>query len=194
MLVEIMNVEILKSSDEELEFAVSGINASFANALRRVGMMQIPTFAIETALFYENSSAFFDEYIANRLALIPLKTEEDYKQGEIITLTLDAVGPCTVYSKDLHSTDAKIVPANDSIPILKLAQGQSLRVEARARLGVGREHAKFQSSLIAYKQNEKKPEEFTFMIDSFGQMTALEILKQATKILNSKCEELSSQL
>lgn len=188
-----MKVETIKSSDEEMELVISGVAHSFVNALRRVGMSQVPVFAIDSIVVYENSSAFFDEYIANRLALVPLKTEDGYKEGEEIILMLDAVGPCTVYSKDLRSTDGKITPAKEKIPLLKLGQGQSVRLEAKARLGIGREHAKFQASNIMYKYDEKK-EEHAFKIESFGQMAAKEVLKHAVKVLDEKCGELEAQL
>ncbi|MBI5159463.1 DNA-directed RNA polymerase subunit D [Candidatus Micrarchaeota archaeon] len=188
-----MKVETIKSSEEELELVISGVACSFANALRRVGMSQVPVFAVDSITVYENSSAFFDEYIANRLALVPLRTEEGYKEGEEIILMLDAVGPCTVYSKDLRSTDGKITPAREKIPLLKLGQGQNVRLEAKAKLGIGREHAKFQASNIMYNYDEKK-DEYAFKIESFGQMAAREVLKQAVKVINEKCKELEKQM
>jgi DNA-directed RNA polymerase subunit D len=53
---------------------------------------------------------------------------------------------------DLKPQDPDIVPVSNDIPIAKLAKGQRIVVEAFAKLGIGREHAKWQPvSSVAYK-------------------------------------------
>ena len=55
-----------------------------------------------------------------------------------------------------------IVPVSDKVPIIKLAKNQKLKLEAYARLGRGKTHAKWQPvSMCAYKYYPKitAPEE-----------------------------------
>ena len=189
-----MKIEVVEASEDELEFVLKDATIPFVNAIRRIAMSQIPVFAIDTVTFYENNSAMFDEYIANRLALLPLKTEDGYKEGDEILFSLNEEGPCTVYSKDLKSHDKKIKCVHDKIPIMKLLEGQTLRLEAKARLGIGMEHAKFQTGVASYKYDPKDKETFTFKFESFGQMSAKKIITKAAEILEKKCKELNLQL
>ena len=72
-----------------------------------------------------------------------------------MTLTLDAEardGTRTVYSGEVVSENPEVLPVSDKIPIVKLAKNQKLKLEAYARLGKGKTHAKWQPvSMCAYK-------------------------------------------
>ena len=159
-----MKVQILKRSEMELEVLVEGIDAAFANALRRIMIGEVPTMCIEDVEVFENSSSLYDEMIAHRLGLIPLKTDlENYLlpeecdcEGEgcsqcSLMFILDREGPGIVYSGDLQSEDPRIFPVSDDIPIVELAEGERVRMECTARLGRGIEHAKWQPGVISYK-------------------------------------------
>lgn len=56
-----------------MELDLISINASIANALRRILISEIPTMAIEKVMIYNNTSIIQDEILAHRLGLIPLK-------------------------------------------------------------------------------------------------------------------------
>ncbi len=57
-----------------------------------------------------------------------------------------------VYSGDLQSSDPDVRPAYTNIPIVLMASGQKLVVNAYARLGYGTEHAKwFPVSVAAHR-------------------------------------------
>src|SRR3989338_5925546 len=144
-----MKIEHVKSSNGGmyLTFTLKNTGTALANAIRRISMGQVPVLAIDAITMYENNSAFFDEYIANRIGLIPIKTPDGYREGEDVLFKLSAEGPGIVYSKDLTSTERGVGGVSKKIPIIELVEGQRLRLEGRARLGRGREHAKFQACL-----------------------------------------------
>jgi len=158
-----MKIEAMKKvSDETISFSLSGATPAFANALRRVMTAEIPVMAIDDVDIYENTSSLFDEFIAHRLGLIPLTTDlKGYKLPAeccggncskcSVILSLDEKGPCMVYSKDLKSKDKEIKPAEGKIPIMKLIEGQKLRFEAKAVLGIGKNHMKHQAGLVSYR-------------------------------------------
>ncbi len=52
-----------------------GIDASIANAFRRILLAEIPTMAIEKVYINNNTSVIQDEVLAHRLGLIPLKAD-----------------------------------------------------------------------------------------------------------------------
>ena len=156
-----MHVTLLEKTDLTTRFIVEGIDAPLANTLRRIILSEVPTMAIDDVIIYENSSVLHDEILALRLGLIPLKTDLDsYNLPEKceckselgcnrcrVILTLDVKadkGVRTVYSGDLVSEDPNVVPVSDKIPIIKLVAGQRIRLEAYAKLGRGKDHAKWQ--------------------------------------------------
>ncbi|NJE84950.1 DNA-directed RNA polymerase subunit D [Thermococcus sp. CX2] len=153
-----MKFEILDKREDSIKFIVEGVDIPFANALRRTILSEVPTFAVDEVELFENDSALFDEIIAHRLAMIPLTTPvgrfsldalelDDYT----VTLSLEAEGPGMVYSGDLKSDDPDVRPANPNIPIVKLAEGQRLTLNAYAKLGRGKDHAKWQPGFVYYK-------------------------------------------
>ncbi|HDJ89664.1 MAG TPA: DNA-directed RNA polymerase subunit D, partial [Thermoprotei archaeon] len=130
-----------------------------ANTIRRVHISEIPIFAIDDVIILENTSILPDEILAHRLGLIPLKSDPLYSLRDrdkvVVRLSLKVSaenGKRTVYSGDLISDDPHIVPVYKNIPIVKLERGQKIVLEAYARLGVGKDHAKWQAvSTASYK-------------------------------------------
>ena len=53
-------------------FSLVGVDASMANAFRRILLAEIPTLAIEDVFVMDNTSIIQDEVLAHRLGLIPL--------------------------------------------------------------------------------------------------------------------------
>lgn len=65
-------------------FDIIGIDASLANAFRRIMLSEVPTMAIENVFFEDNTSIVVDEMVAHRLGLIPIKAdprEYDFRGG-----------------------------------------------------------------------------------------------------------------
>jgi DNA-directed RNA polymerase subunit D len=161
-----MQIEIASLDNTLARFTLTGANPGFANAFRRAMISEVPTLAIEDVRIYDNTSALFDEMLAHRLGLIPIKTDLDtYTTQErcacggagcpgcTSTYTLSVEGPKTVMSSDLIPQDPKATPVFDNIPIVKLTKGQKVVIEARAVLNTGREHAKWQPTLVCGYKN-----------------------------------------
>lgn len=159
-----MKIQILEKNGSEIKFAVEESVPQFANALRRIMMNEIPTMAIETVEFSANDSALFDEVVAHRLGLIPLTFDKKAMnlpneckcEGKgcslcQVTLVLDKKGPCTVYAKDMKSTDKDVRAVFPDTPIVKLLDGQKIKFEAVAQLGTGKAHAKWKAANASYK-------------------------------------------
>lgn len=155
-----MKVQLI-TKEPNLVFVIEGINTNLANTLRRTAE-EVPILAIDTVEFVRNDSALYDEVLAHRLGLLPLKMDKTFTPVEECTckgkgcakctasLSLKAIGPCTVYAKDLKG---KIKPVYGNMPIVVLQKDQELELIAQARLGKGKNHAKFSPSLIYYKQH-----------------------------------------
>jgi DNA-directed RNA polymerase subunit D len=164
-----VEIEVLEKNEASLRLLIQGVDVPFINALRRIVISEVPSMAIDEIMMIENSSMLQDEIIAHRLGLIPLRTDLDsYNLPEEcpcksefgcnlcrVTLALDAEakgGPRTVYSGDLISENPNVKPVSDKIPILKLAREQRIKLEAYARLGKGKNQAKWQPvSMCTYK-------------------------------------------
>ncbi|KAG1150591.1 hypothetical protein G6F37_001699 [Rhizopus arrhizus] len=65
-------VKIQRLSKHSVEFDLIGIDASIANAFRRIMIAEVPTMAIEKVYVMNNTSIIQDEVVAHRLGLIPI--------------------------------------------------------------------------------------------------------------------------
>ena len=54
---------------------MSGVDVSFANALRRIMIAEVPTVAIEHVYMWNNSSIVHDEVLSHRLGLVPIDVD-----------------------------------------------------------------------------------------------------------------------
>ena len=176
-----MEVRVLENKKDEgrISFIIKDTSAAFVNALRRIIIEEVPTMAIEDVEFRKNNSILYDEMVAHRLGLVPLKTDlKSYNLPEKckcegkgcarcqLKLTLKAAAAGTVYASELKSKDPAVKPVYPKMPIVKLLKGQSLELEATAVLGRGKEHSKWSPALAYYKYkpvieigNVKNPEE-----------------------------------
>lgn len=68
-------VSVQRLTPSTVEFDLVGVDASIANALRRVMIAEIPTVAIEEVYVWNNTSIMQDEVLSHRLGLIPLKVD-----------------------------------------------------------------------------------------------------------------------
>lgn len=74
-----MEINVLeRPSENELIFELKGVDVSFANALRRIMIAEVPTVAIEHVYMWNNSSIVHDEVLAHRIGLVPLQIDPRY--------------------------------------------------------------------------------------------------------------------
>lgn len=178
-----MEIKTISSESNKLVFELNNVNVSFANALRRVIVDEVPTLAIEDVEFNLNNSILYDEFLALRLGLLPLITDLDSynlkencnckgvgcAQCELV-LTLEAAGPGPVFAKDLISKDPKVKVAEGDIPLVNLLKGQEIKLSATAVLGTGKEHQKWSPGYAFYKYKPKieikKPKDIKAIVAS----------------------------
>ena len=78
-----MDIKILNKTNNEVVFILEDVNYVIANTLRRLVNSKVCTLAIEDVHINKNSSALYDEMLAHRLGLIPLKTDlKSYTQKD----------------------------------------------------------------------------------------------------------------
>ena len=70
-----LRINIVSMTPEVMEFDLIGVDASFANALRRILLAEVPTVAIENVFIADNTSLIADEVLSHRLGLIPLEID-----------------------------------------------------------------------------------------------------------------------
>ncbi len=162
-----MEIRVLENNKErgKVSFILKDTNPVFANTLRRIMIDEVPTMAIEDVEFQKNNSILYDEMIAHRLGLVPLKTDlKSYNLPEKckcegkgcnrcqLKLVLKATkGSGMVYASELKSKDPAVKPVYPDMPIVKLLKGQTLEIEATAVLGKGKQHMKWSPCHVWYK-------------------------------------------
>jgi DNA-directed RNA polymerase subunit D len=196
-----LSLNIISQNDEKVSVKLKGIPLQYANALRRLCLNGVPIYAIDTVDILINSSVLADEGIAHRLGLIPIKTElsavQQNNESDKIMFTLDT-GEIdetrTVLSGELKSQDDIIKPISDNIPIITLAPGQRLKIEAYARLGRGTEHAKWNSANISTLTESEKDDEKVLTVETTGALEPQHIILSSIEELSRRLDEFKNLL
>jgi DNA-directed RNA polymerase subunit D len=200
--------EVIEKSDGKIVIKFIDVPRQYINSLRRLAISEVATLAIDDVVILENSSVMHDEALAHRLGLIPLRTDPGRfvmphecdckstlgcsKCRVLLVLNAEAKEKTVaVTSGELVSEDDKVIPVSKEIPLIVLAPNQKLKFEAYARLGVGKDHAKWQPTSAAVVKDGQNKDEIILVIESTGALTAEEILLAAgerliTKIKNFK--------
>jgi DNA-directed RNA polymerase subunit D len=132
----------IKKTDNKIVFE-GEISTSLTNAIRRY-INKIPIMAIDEVEISKNDSPLYDETIAHRLGLIPLK--QGKKEAK---LKLNVKREGMVYSEDIEG-DLEVVYKR--IPITLLDKGQEIEIEMTTKAGTGDEHAKFSPGIMSYRE------------------------------------------
>ncbi|OYT41608.1 DNA-directed RNA polymerase subunit D [Candidatus Pacearchaeota archaeon ex4484_26] len=192
-----MKIQDVKKQENKLSFKIIDADLSFVNALRRIIIESVPVLAIDTVEFIKNDSVLYDEIIAHRLGLVPLKADiKTFKLREECSCHGKGCSKCSVKLKlkvkgrEVLSTDLKGrgVESVYEMPIVNLRPDQELELIAEAKLGTGKEHAKFIPGLVWHTYDNEN--EITFFIESWGQLKPKEIFLSAIHVLEKKFKEL----
>ncbi|MGD1835789.1 MAG: DNA-directed RNA polymerase subunit D [Nitrososphaeraceae archaeon] len=213
-----LSIDVLEKTDQKIIIQFTDIPRQYVNAIRRIAISEVPTLAIDDVVILENSSVMHDEAVAHRLGMIPLKTDLNRfllsnrcdcnntlgcsKCRVLLSLDSEATDKTKIVtSGDLFSDDEYVVPVSKNIPIIALAPGQKLKFEAYARLGTGKNHAKWQPTSAAIVEDvEKKTtdntdiintDESILTIETNGSLTAEETVKASINIIKSKLANFS---
>ena len=193
-LISLSSIQILTSNDKKVSIKLKGISSHYANALRRICLNGVPIFAIDTVDIIENSSVLPDEGLSHVLGMIPLKTElngSDESNSRVM-LVLDSGNTEStkiVTSAELESKDQVVKPTSNKIPIIHLAPGQRVKLEAYARLGRGTEHAKWNSSNISVLTNTDKEDEYILTVETTGSLEPKQIILAGIEELSKRLEQ-----
>ena len=188
------SIQVITSDDKKISVKIKGVSLHYANALRRICLNGIPVFAIDTVDILENTSVLPDEGIAHTLALVPLKTELDAgdEPNSRVMLALDSEATentKVVTSAELQSQDKVVKPISNQIPIVHLAPGQHIKLEAYARLGRGTEHAKWNSANVSVLTDSDKDGEYVLTVETSGSLEPRQIVIAGIEELSKRLEE-----
>lgn len=205
-----MDIKLVSRETDTLRFVLSDVSPAFANALRRIIMSEVPIMAIDDVMILENNSVMYDEILAHRLGLVPVTTDQTYNLPEDCTckselgcekcrasfsLEIEAQDPVeVVYSSHLKPENPDVKPVSDKIPIVKLTRGQRLKLEAYARLGRGKLHAKWQPVSACTYSYDEKAKTFNFLVESTGSLTPEKLVLEAARLINAKTLGFEEQL
>jgi len=136
----------INKKDNQIIFTAE-VEESLANAIRRY-MNQIPVLAVDEVEISRNDSPLYDETIAHRIGLIPIKANKAVDNKTNVKLKLDSKKEGMVYSGELKGN---VEVVYEGIPITTLNKGQELNIVATVKEGKGVEHAKFSPGLMFYR-------------------------------------------
>ena len=141
-------MKTLTKKNNQIVFAAE-IEESLANAVRRY-VDQIPILAVDEVEISKNDSPLYDETVAHRIGMVPLKMDKTISDESVEQLTLVAKKEGIIYSEELKG---RISPVYGKIPLTILKKGQELEILATAKMGKGSTHSKFSPGFMFYRNS-----------------------------------------
>ncbi|KAK1444043.1 hypothetical protein BgAZ_209190 [Babesia gibsoni] len=174
VLGDVKNIKIrfLKNTRYHAIAEVQGLDATIANAIRRILLAEVPTLAVESVHIYQNTGVIQDEVLAHRLGLIPFDCNPDMVQfrnndelSDKNSVCFQLKVKCTrellggrqnmpVYAKQMKWVPLSVEqaeafkecppkPIHEDILLTKLSSGQELDLKVFLEKGIGKTHAKW---------------------------------------------------
>lgn len=139
-------METINKTENQITFKAKAED-SLINAIRR-SVNRIPVLAIDEVEIIKNDSPLYDETIAHRMGLVPLKNKKEaHKKGAELELYSKEEG--FVYSENLKG-DLEVVYGR--IPITTLNKGGEIHIKATVNPGIGEEHVKYSPGIMFYRE------------------------------------------
>ncbi|MFB6265659.1 MAG: DNA-directed RNA polymerase subunit D [Candidatus Nanohaloarchaea archaeon] len=198
-----MDVEIVSETDDTVEFELEDSSTEFANALRRTMIGEVPTLAVEDVKIVENNSGLFDEIVAHRLGMIPwefnpdnynLPEECDCEDGCPkceVSMALKAEGEGTVTADDISVPSDDVEPRNPETPVVRTGEEGEIEMEMTAKLGLGKDHAKWQAANASYSYEDGT---FRFKVESVSGYDPRDIVSRAVDVLEDDLDVFEEQI
>lgn len=139
-------MKLIKNTDTRYSF-IAKMSESLANAIRRSSYM-IPIMAIDELAIEKNDSPLYDETLAHRIGLVPLKMTKDIKEDTVLKLKLNSKAPGYVYSSAIKG-DAEVI--YDNIPLTLINENQEIKIVCSTKVGRAVDHAKFSAGILTYR-------------------------------------------
>lgn len=160
------------------------------NAVRRSLLADLRALAPSTVLIHENTSCATDEYIAQRIAMIPF--DQTLRDGAIdaCTLTLDVQGRDAL-SGDLTGQPSPISP---NIRIVHLSPTQRLQIEVSFEVSYGSIHACFMRTAAVGMQPGPGSGECTLTFDTVHGEDGRECVLEAIHAVRRRLEKVKRDL
>lgn len=158
-----MKVKLLEKGDKSIKFEIKDTTPAFVNAIRR-SINDVNLMAVDFVEIKRNTSTMYSETLSHRIGLIPLtfksgafvETDKCKCNGAgcdkcTVKLALKITGPANVYASNIASADDSVRPAEKNVLITKLIEDQEIDLEATARLGNTKKHARWQAAIAGYQ-------------------------------------------
>lgn len=197
-------MEVVKYTDTEGELKFNNIDISIINGIRRVMISEIPVYAISIVLVEINNSKMNEEYLVNRLGLIPfIQGKDNYNISdnlieydiELNVSHLDENEEFkNIYARDFLIKDDllsnNLIPVHPDIFICKLMKGDKISLKCKLLKGVGKEHSRWSTvSSAIYKKMESDNNSILFQYESIGILKPKEILEKSKNIIINKLKD-----
>lgn len=154
------NINILEETPDKVVFELADVTPMVANKLRVALLEGVPTMSIDTVEFITNTTVMHDDELRARLELIPIcadprlfeKYNGQFDENNSIVFTIDCSDAMTIMTSDMKWEPVgdqgemfpdNIYPIHDNIPIIKMKDGQSLKVRMVCIKGTGDMHVKW---------------------------------------------------